>query len=146
MIIGDRVFFQKNVNHIKYGDLGTVVGVVDEHNLIIRVDDDFVGSNTSAIRKATKDEVESYDTQKLINNSFRSGTLHIVRIKDCTDQVSLGDVGFIIGANAFENEQNDLFTVDFGDVVLKLDKKFMDTYMGKYNHGFESKLTKEENI
>ena len=144
MIIGDRVFFQKNIDNVKFGELGTIVSFVDEYNLIVRVCEDFIGTNTSSIRKATKDEIASCDSQKIINLNFKNGSLHIVRTKDCTDRVSIGDVGFIIGSTAGENEQDDLFTIDFGNDLLKLDKKFMDVYMGKYNHKFEKMLIKDD--
>jgi hypothetical protein len=129
---GDRAVLQKNHKEMRYGEVVTVLEALQGNKLMVRYIDEIMGIDVHLIRKASVDEVIGVENQLIVNPNYRNGQPHVLIEENVVDELDIGDVGFIVGVEIKENENDDIFRLDFGNKVLKVDKKFMDNYTKPY--------------
>jgi hypothetical protein len=129
---GDRFLVQKNYQNLKYGDIVTFLDNLKGNTYMIRHEDNVIGVDKSLLRKATIDDLKNKDVQKIVNPNYLNGKMYVVTEQDTVDGIDVGDIGFIVGVDIKENENEDIFTLDFGMQILKFDKNFMDNYTKEY--------------
>lgn len=134
MNIGDRVVLQKDVKEIKSGSVCTIIRELDEKTFLVRFGEQFIGTSKGIIRKAGISEIKSVLTEHVVSNQLWCGTIYRVDIKTKMDTIKEGDIGFVMGVEVAENEEEDVFTVDFGIEKAKLTKKFIYDHMTLVEH------------
>ena len=149
---GDRVFVQKNIDGFQYGAIGTVAEYVDGDKVILRIFDKYIPVNQNAIRLASDEMISKVNSQQLVTPIYSNGKPYVL-YKDCDiGNLTLGDIGCIVGVKLGENEEDDIFILDFGfeedgeHKKISLDKKFMDAYMYFYDIEFENTYGEEVQI
>jgi hypothetical protein len=140
---GDRVILQKDVVNIKYGDVVTIAELSLGDNVLVRAGSDYVAVNVSAVRRATVDDLKGADNQNIVNPNYKNGQLYMLGGSSNIGDIIVGDVGIIVGVEVDLNEQNDLFSFDFGSTLLKFNKSFVDSHMNYYDIDYHNSLGEE---
>jgi hypothetical protein len=149
---GDRVFIQKNAGDFEYGTVGTVAEYTVGENIVLRIWDKYMPVSKNSVRISSEESLKKVIPQQLVCPNYWNGKPYML-YKDCNiGNLTLGDVGCIVGVNLGKNEEDDIFVLDFGfeengeHKKISLDKKFMDTYMYYYDVDFENTYGEEVKI
>jgi hypothetical protein len=144
MVVGDRVVLQKDTKGFKSGSVGTLVEF--DKVAVIRVRGIYFGAEKNVIRKATKNEILEVPTVDVVHDRFWSGAVYIVANKNIgIDDLQEGDKSFIAGVVVEENENDDIFCLDFGNKKLKLNKRFIEDNMNLIPTMSENYIDETEN-
>lgn len=134
---------------MNYGDICTVVENMVGQNILVRSGGNHFPIDRNAIRKATMSEFVNFDSQQLVHPYFINGIPYMLSADTHIQGLDTGDVGCIVGVEIKENEEDDLFLLDFGMTKyghrkIKLDKKFIDNHMSYYDLDFENLYGEEQ--
>lgn len=126
VIVGDRIVLQKDVKGVKCGSVCTIAKEIDEKTLMVRFKERYIGVDKVDLRKAGMSEIKAVLTSdQIVDSRLWNGAVYMINAKVSMNTVGEGDIGFVMGVEVTENEEDDVFILDFGTEKLKLTKKFI---------------------
>lgn len=146
MNIGDRVVVQKDYKIFKNHDVCTIVDKLDDDLFMVRYGEKYISLSKDILRKITNSELKNVNINDVVHSSFLNGNIYVVSNKDINiEDIEEGDMCLILDVMIDENENNDIFLLDFGNKKLSLSKVFIENHMTIKNYNEEDEIDDCEN-